>query len=114
MSDLFFRAESILDVASVPGAGTTGTAIVLDRAGNMRIIDSEGWTLNGIIGEYGAAEVYMIGTSEAEVAVEGWSTTGRCTVTRKRIPVRGYAATSQVMPQPPDWAKERSPQVWNS
>jgi hypothetical protein len=82
VSDLIRRAESILEAASVRGAMSAGTAIVLDRAGSIRIINSEGWTLNGIIGELGAAEVYMIRNCAAAIAVEGWSTTGRCTVTR--------------------------------
>jgi hypothetical protein len=80
MSDLSRRAESILEAASVPGARSAGTAIVLDRAGSMRILSSEGWTLNGIIGEFGAAEVYMIGNCARAITVEGWSPTDHCTV----------------------------------
>jgi hypothetical protein len=82
VSELFRRADSILEAASVPGASSAGTAIVMDRAGGMRILNSEGWTLNGIIGELGAAEVYMIKYGAEAITVEAWSTTDRCTVTR--------------------------------
>lgn len=48
----------------------------------MRILNSEGWTLMGLIREYGAAEVYMIRNSPAAITVEGWSTTQHCTVSQ--------------------------------
>ena len=82
MNELFRRADSILEAASVPGACAVGTAIVMDRAGGMRILNAEGWTLNGIIGELGAAEVYMIRSGGQGITVDAWSTTDRCTVTR--------------------------------
>jgi hypothetical protein len=82
VSELFRRADSILEAASVPGATSVGTAIVMDREGRMRILNSEGWTLNGIIGELGAAEVYMIRYGGEKITVDAWSTTDRCTVTR--------------------------------
>lgn len=85
MSELFRRADSILEAASVPGASSIGTAIVMDREGGMRILNSEGWTLNGIIGELGAAEVYMIRYGGEAITVEAWSTTDRCTVTRRAL-----------------------------
>jgi hypothetical protein len=82
VSELFLRADSILDAALVPGASSVGTAIVMDRQGGVRILSSEGWTLNGIIGELGAAEVYMIRYGAEMITVDAWSTTDRCTVTR--------------------------------
>jgi hypothetical protein len=82
VSELFRKADSILEAASAPGASSVGTAIVMDRSGGMRILNSAGWTLNGIIGELGAAEVYLIGYRAEAITVEAWSTTGRCTVTR--------------------------------
>lgn len=82
MSELFRRADSILEAASAPGASSVGTAIVMDRKGCMRILNSEGWTLNGIIGELGAAEVYLIRYGAKAITVDAWSTTDRCTVTR--------------------------------
>jgi hypothetical protein len=94
MSELSRRADSILEAASVPGASSIGTAIVMDREGGMRMLNSEGWTLNGIIGELGAAEVYMIRYGARVITVEAWSTTDRCTVTRTpvRAPVFQSAA----------------------
>jgi hypothetical protein len=53
----------------------------MDREGCMRILNSEGWTLNGIVGELGAAEVYIIRYGAEAITVEAWSTTDRCTVT---------------------------------
>jgi hypothetical protein len=82
VSELFRRADSILEAASVPGASSVGTAIVMDREGGMRILHSEGWTLNGIISALGASEVYMIRYGAEAVTVDAWSTTDRCTVTK--------------------------------
>lgn len=100
MSDLFRRAESILEAASARNASSADTAIVLDRAGGMRILSSEGWTLAGIIREFGAAEVYMVRNCAATTTVEGWSTMDHCTISRKLSrSAQGYAATLQVTPQ---------------
>ena len=85
MSKLFRRADSILEAASVPGASSVGTAIVMDREGRMRILNLEGWTLDGIIGELGAAEVYLVRHGADAITVEAWSTTDRCTVTKTPI-----------------------------
>jgi hypothetical protein len=82
VSELFLRADSILDAALIPGGSSAGIAIVMDRQGGVRILSSEGWTLNGIIGELGAAEVYMIRHGAETITVDAWSTTDRCTVTR--------------------------------
>ena len=85
MNDLFRRAQSILEAASVPGCRSAGTAIVLDRNGGLRILNSEGWTLMGIVREFGAAEAYLIGNSGASITVEGWSTMDQCKITQKHI-----------------------------
>ena len=127
MSELSRRADSILEAASVRGASCEATAIVMDRAGGMRILNSEGWTLPGIIGELGAAEVYMIRYGAQAITVEAWSTTDRCTITRTparppalQVPAllsaqtRSYAAISQVIPRSFSELNDRSPQVWNS
>jgi hypothetical protein len=126
VTELFRRADSILEAASVPGASSIGTAIVMDRKGGMRILNSDGWTLNGIIGELGAAEVYMIRYGAEAITVEAWSTTDRCTVSRtpaqppmfhtRELPRAqgGYAAMLQVTPRLFSELKERSPKVWNS
>ena len=109
MNDLLRRTESILDVA-LSADHSDGKAIVLDRAGRLRVLSIEGWTLSGLIQEYGAGEVYMVKTCAGTITVEGWSPTDRCTIEKKRIrPVFAdlppnhsagyYAARSQVTPQ---------------
>jgi len=123
MNDLFQRAESILEAASAPGASSAGNAIVLDRAGCVSVLDSTGWTLSGLIREYGAEEVFIISKSASTTTVEGWSATSHCTVhqktRRKRVAdsaigPRNYAAMSQIPPQSESVLNERSPRVWNS
>jgi hypothetical protein len=110
VNDLFLRAESILDVASAPGANSDGTVILMDRAGQLRVMSLEGWTLPALISEFGAREVYMVRKRAETITVEGWSVTDRCTMSRAqnrptfagRMPLHsagGYAATSQVTPQ---------------
>jgi hypothetical protein len=78
VSNLYRRAESILKVASVSGAGEAETALVLDRAGHLRVLNSEGWSLPGLIREYGAAEVFLIKKWAGRTTVESWSQTDRC------------------------------------
>lgn len=82
MNGLYRRAESILEIAAAPGAGQEGTAIVLDRAGSLRVLSSEGWTLAGLIREFGAAEVYLIKRWCGSITVEGWTASGQCTLSR--------------------------------
>jgi hypothetical protein len=84
MNNLYRRAESILEVALAAGATSGGTAIVLDRAGSLRIISSEGWTLRGLIQEFGANEVYMVGQRSEGITVEGWTAGGQCTLNSVR------------------------------
>jgi hypothetical protein len=98
MNNLYRRAESILEVASAAGATSGGTAIVLDRAGSLRVMSSEGWTLRGLIQEFGAAEVYMVQRLSASITVEGWTASGQCTLS-KRQPKPIYMQTLQVTPR---------------
>jgi hypothetical protein len=101
VSELFRRADSILEAACVPGDSSGGTAIVMDREGGIRIMNSEGWTLNGIINELGAAEVYMIQYCAETITVEAWSTTDHCTVakTPARPPVFRFLRASERRPE---------------
>ena len=109
MSDLFRRAESILDVASAPGAESDGTVIVLDRAGHLRMLSPGEWTLPALVHEFGAREVYMVRNRAGSITVEAWSATDRCTISRKQAghafsltmpTISGcYAARSQMSPQ---------------
>ncbi len=96
VSALIRRAESILDAASAAEASSSGTAIVMDRAGGVQMLNWDGWTLNGIIGELGAAEVYIIRNSSSTVSVEAWSTTGHCTVARPRALPRAVNAGARL------------------
>lgn len=96
VSALIRRAESILDAASAAEASSSGTAIVMDRAGGLQMLNWDGWTLNGIIGELGAAEVYIIRNSSSSVSVEAWSTTGHCTVARPRALPRAVNAGARL------------------
>lgn len=96
VSALIRRAESILDAASVAEGTSSGTAIVMDRTGGLQMLNWDGWTLNGIIGELGAAEVYIIRNSSSTVSVEAWSTTGHCTVARPRALPRAVNAGARL------------------
>lgn len=115
---MFRRAESILNVAAAPGADSNSSAIVLDRAGNLRVMNLEGWTRSGLIEEFGAKEVYLVKKRPGTVTVEGWSAGDHCSVTQKdvRNPWAGfpYAARSQVTPQLASGLNDLSPSVWNS
>ncbi len=108
MSDLSRRAEEILDVASAPGANPHGTVMVLDRLGSLRVMSHEGWTLPGLIQEFGAREVYRITKRAGKITVDGWSAAQQCSISRP------YAAMSQVMPLLAASLNDREPRVWNS
>lgn len=125
VSQLFRRAESILEVASSPGANSGPTAIVLDRAGQLRVLNQDGWTRLGLIEEFGAREVYIVKRRAGTVTVEGWSANDCCTVSTKEagkpwmdlVPMRAalpYAARSHVTPQLASGLNDLSPSVWNS
>jgi hypothetical protein len=125
VSQLFRRAESILQVAASPGANAAPTAIVLDRAGQLRVLNQDGWTRSGLIEEFGAREVYMVKKRAGTVTVEAWSANDHCTVSTKEpgnawsdlMPVHAglpYAATLHVTPQLTSGLNDLSPSVWNS
>jgi hypothetical protein len=112
VNDLFRRAESILAVASANGATSGGTGIVLDRAGQLRVLSLDGWSLTGLIQEFGAREIYIIKQCAGTTSVEGWSATESCTISQKNarksqadmIPTEAspgtrYAARLQLTPQ---------------
>jgi hypothetical protein len=110
VNELFRRTESILDVALTEGADSAGTVIVLDRAGQLRVLNPEGWTVPALVAEFGAREVYVVKKLAEAITVEGWSATDSCTIGRKQnrsvptaVPqmslVAPYAAMSQVIPQ---------------
>jgi hypothetical protein len=82
VSELSRRAENILEVASASGAKFHGTAMVLDRAGSLRMMNLDGWTLPGLAREFGAREIYTIRKWAATITVEGWSASDRCSISR--------------------------------
>jgi hypothetical protein len=79
---LLRNAESIFEIAIAPAAEYDNAALVVDRAGLMRVLNSAEWSLPAIICEFGASEVYMIERRPGKVKVEGWSATDRCVVER--------------------------------
>lgn len=79
---LMRNAESIYEIAIAPAAEYDNAALVVDRAGLMRVLNSTEWSLPAIICEFGASEVYMIERRPGKVKVEGWSATDRCVVER--------------------------------
>ena len=82
MGQLLRNAESIFDIAIAPAAEYDNAALVLDRAGGMRVLNSAEWSLPALICEFGAAEVYLIERRSGRVRVEGWSATESCVVDR--------------------------------
>jgi hypothetical protein len=84
VNELFRRAESILEVSLTARGSSGGTGIVLDRAGQLRILTIDGWSLAGLIREFGAREVYIVRQFAEKITVEGWSQTGSCSVTRNK------------------------------
>jgi hypothetical protein len=76
------NAESIFEIAIAPAAEYDNAALVVDRTGGMRVLNSAEWSLPAIICEFGAAEVYLIERRLGKLKVEGWSPAERCIVDR--------------------------------
>ena len=62
------------------------TAILIDRAGGMRMLDPCGWSLPALSAEYGASAVYKVERRGTTVRVEGWSGGQRCLIQRDLRP----------------------------
>jgi hypothetical protein len=77
------RAEDIIEVALQSGSEASQPLIVLDSQGGMRMLDGSGWTIEGLVGEFGANEVFRVGTRSGAVRVEGWSASERCLIQRE-------------------------------
>ncbi|MDR3698401.1 MAG: hypothetical protein P4L56_02125 [Candidatus Sulfopaludibacter sp.] len=86
MSQFVRKAEEILDVATAGGNTLTNAAILIDRQGGLRMLDSTGWSLTGLAAEYGAAAVYKIERRGQAVRVEGWNGSDRCLLQRGMAP----------------------------
>ena len=77
------RAEEILDVASEAGNNSDQeTAILIDRQGGIRMLDATGWSLSGLMSEFGAAAVYRVKRARGAVRVEAWDGFQRCEIQR--------------------------------
>jgi hypothetical protein len=82
VSQFVRKAEEILEVATAGGNTLTNAAILIDRKGGLRMLDSTGWSLTGLAAEYGAAAVYKIERRGQAVRVEGWNGSDRCLLQR--------------------------------
>ena len=82
MSDLIRKAEGVFDVAIGSAPESPRVAVVIDRAGGLRVLNSNEWSLAALIEEFGAAEVYVIDRRFGEIRVEGWSPDETCVITR--------------------------------
>jgi hypothetical protein len=82
VSNLRRVAESIFEAASNPAAEYQNAALVVDRAGGVRVLDCAAWSLTAIISEFGASEVYLIARKSGQLKVEAWSTAEVCVVTK--------------------------------
>jgi hypothetical protein len=65
------------------------------------MFSSGGWSVPGLIREFGAEEVFTIEKFAGTITVEAWSATDRCIIREKagHPPVPGYATMLQVTPQ---------------
>lgn len=82
--------RDLLEIAAVAPPGTGDTAIVMDRSGGMRMMDATGWSMAGLVHEFGAKEAYRIGRGPEGISVEGWTSKAGS----------GYASMSQTPPSP--------------
>jgi hypothetical protein len=80
VSTLLRNVESIFEIAIAPAAEYDNAALVVDRAGGMRVLNAAEWSLPGIVCEFGASEVYLIERRSGKLKVEGWSATETCVV----------------------------------
>jgi len=101
---LLRTAERVLDVAAQSTEPVNSRFIVLDGSGTLQIIESEGWSLAGLIAELGAREVFRVEQLRDTVRVEAWSPSERCIIQRRRPAVRNvpswpYPTTLQLLPQ---------------
>jgi hypothetical protein len=96
------RAEEVLEVALTAEDGAAEGLILFDNAGGMRMLDPAGWSLNGLIREFGAREIYRIERRNGAVRVEGWSANQQCLLQRKSARQRlteCYPSTLQRVPR---------------
>lgn len=83
MTTLLRQAEDILDTAIRAGKNEPGMAILIDRQGGMRLLDSTGWTLAALTAEFGAAAAFKVNKGPGTTSVEGWAGCERCLIERQ-------------------------------
>jgi hypothetical protein len=88
VKNLLRKAESVLEVAAGNSSALGRTALIVDRAGGMRVLDSAEWSLPAMIREFGAAEVYVIDRGTGATKVEGWSSSESCIVSSSTVKER--------------------------
>lgn len=93
MSAFLRQAEEILEVAMAGGSGAQTVAIVIERAGGMRMLDPSGWTLPALSAEFGAAAVFRIERRSGAVRVEGLAGSERCLLERRAPAPFGFPRT---------------------
>jgi len=55
------RAEEVLEIATEAGREIgEDMAILINRQGGMRMLNAAGWSLSGLLAEFGAAAVYKV------------------------------------------------------
>jgi hypothetical protein len=86
------RAEEILEIAVGGDTDEGDLAILIDRHGGMRMLDSKGWSLPALCAEYGAAAAYIVQRRAHTVRVEGWGGGERCLIQRDLGPRRTLPA----------------------
>jgi hypothetical protein len=77
------RAEEVLEIATKAGREIgEDTAILINRQGGMRMLNSAGWSLSGLLAEFGAAVVYKVERRGGAIRVEAGDGRERCFIER--------------------------------
>jgi hypothetical protein len=86
VSPFLQQAGDILDIATSGDSSMQDMAILIDRQGGMRMLESAGWSLPALSAEYGATAVFKVERRGTSVRVEGWDGSQRCLVQRNSQP----------------------------
>jgi hypothetical protein len=78
------QTREVLEIAAAAGRESAeDTAILIGREGGMLVKPSAGWSVSGLLTEYGAVAVYKVERRGAMVRVEGGNGIERCVVERE-------------------------------
>ena len=86
VSTLALEAEEILAIAAQAGPAGEDTAILINRQGGMRMLNAAGWSLSGLLAEFGAAAVYKVERRRSAIRVEAGNGAERLIVERPQPP----------------------------